>query len=128
MASCSFDTLADNAPEKLNRDLDNLTPLSPRNSLLMDPYTSKDGGKRPSVCAYPLDRRSSETFRPYTNNSPATNKNWRKHCVTESSENLVGAAVSMGVGHRHDRNISRESYRLSRQPTVPNVSLTGRGY
>ncbi|KAL9130318.1 MAG: hypothetical protein Q9217_001457 [Psora testacea] len=114
--------------EKLNRDLDDLTPLSPRNSLLMHSYPSKDGSKRPSVRAYPLERRSSETLRSYSDDGPTASMNWLKSGARESSARLVGAAVPMGVGHRHDRSMSGESRRMSRQPTIPNVGLPGRAY
>ncbi|TVY82675.1 Flavin carrier protein [Lachnellula suecica] len=105
--------------EKLNRDLDNLTPLDARNSLLMDPT------KVPMNSAYEHDpkydlskQNSSDSFmhaagnpyagatplRPYT---PVT----RTNTSFDSRENLVqGAAPLGGVGGSPPR-----------QPTLPSI-------
>ncbi|KAL9100463.1 MAG: hypothetical protein Q9163_004166 [Psora crenata] len=95
--------------EKLNRDLDNLTPLSPRNSLLMDPYPSDDLNKAPLEYIYHRDRRSSETLRPYIEEHLTANRTMKKAGARESSENLVGAAVPMGTGHCHERTLMDSS-------------------
>ncbi|KAL9611961.1 MAG: hypothetical protein Q9167_003401 [Letrouitia subvulpina] len=116
--------------EKLNRDLDNLTPLDARNSLLMDPAEYKDV-KNPQVKAYPMStysgRNSDDVMRPYRDETPS--RSWGRQ---ESSENLISSAASLG--HRHQRSSSRESEGVSpppmaRQPTVPNViDYRGRAY
>ena len=91
----------------------------------MEPTTYKD--KKASVRAYPLKRQSSETLKPYSDDLPSANKYWKRAGARESSENLVGSAVAMGVfAHRYDRSSSRDSYRMSVQPTVPSVVLPGR--
>ena len=122
-------TLLTTCAEKLNRDLDNLTPLDARNSLLMDPAEYKDA-KAPQVRSYPMSnysgRSSSEVLRPYRDQTPP--RRWTRR---ESSENLVSSAAS--IGH-HQRSDSRDSDRVSpppmaRQPTVPSVmDYHGRAY
>ncbi|KAI4186366.1 MAG: hypothetical protein LQ346_005696 [Caloplaca aetnensis] len=118
-------------PEKLNRDLDNLTPLDARNSLLMDPIDYKDA-KQPQARGYPMSTHSSRTSydaaRPYRDETPPP-RAWGRQ---ESSENLVSSAASFG--HRHQRSRSRESDGispppLSRGPTVPDLdNYRGRAY
>ncbi|KAI4201680.1 MAG: hypothetical protein LQ348_001613 [Seirophora lacunosa] len=117
--------------EKANRDLDNLTPLDARNSLLMDPADYKDA-KNPQVRGYPLSTYSSRTsydaVRPYRDETPPP-RPWGR---CESSENLVSSAASLG--HRHERSFSRESDEtspppLSRGPTIPDLDESrGRAY
>ncbi|CAD6580323.1 MAG: hypothetical protein ASARMPREDX12_009518 [Alectoria sarmentosa] len=110
--------------ERINRDLDDLTPLDARNSLLIDPTDYKDI-KNPQPKSYPLStyssRRSYDTVRPYRDETPPPR---RPRGADESSENLVSSAADMGYGH--DRNASRESDNArfpsaTRQPTIPNV-------
>ena len=111
--------------EKLNRDFDNLTPLSPRNTLLMDHTAYKD--KVASIRAYPLRRQSTETLQQYNDDLPSATRSWGKPGARESTENLVGNAVPMGTReHRYDRSSSRDSYRMSIQPKVRSVGLPGR--
>jgi hypothetical protein len=43
-------TILTTSAEKLNRDLDNLTPLDARNSLLMDPSDYKDSRLKAPLC------------------------------------------------------------------------------
>ncbi|KAL8913615.1 MAG: hypothetical protein Q9171_001580 [Xanthocarpia ochracea] len=92
--------------EKVNRDLDNLTPLDARNSLLMDPADYRDG-KNPHVGVYPMStyssRASDDVVRPYRDETPPPRR-WGQR---ESSENLVTSAAS--IGGRHESTISRES-------------------
>ncbi|KAI4127700.1 MAG: hypothetical protein LQ338_003075 [Usnochroma carphineum] len=117
--------------EKLNRDLDNLTPLDARNSLLMDPTDYKDA-KNPQVRGYPMGTYSSRTsydaIRPYRDETPPP-RPWGRR---ESSENLVSSAASLG--QRHERSTSRGSGGmspppLSRGPTVPDLDeYRGRAY
>ena len=122
---------ANTALEKVNRDLDNLTPLDARNSLLMDPMEYRDI-KDPQVKGYPLStysRRSSyDVVKPYRDDTPPPQRQFGAH---ESSENLVGSAA--GMGHTDGRSINRESDGLrlppmGREPTVPDVGLRGQAY
>ncbi|KAL8972870.1 MAG: hypothetical protein Q9183_000297 [Haloplaca sp. 2 TL-2023] len=120
------------AAEKVNRDLDNLTPLDARNSLLMDPADYKDA-KDPHVQGYLMGTYSSRTsydaVRPYRDETPPP-RPWGAR--RESTENLVSSAASLG--HRHDRSNSRESFGVSpppvsREPTVPDFGdYRGRAY
>ncbi|KAL9580552.1 MAG: hypothetical protein Q9203_006257 [Teloschistes exilis] len=109
------------AAEKLNRDLDNLTPLDARNSLLMDPADYKDS-KNPHRQGYPMSTYSSRTSydaaRPYRDETPPP-RAWRGR---ESTENLVSSVAS--IGRRQERSRSRDSFGASpppitREPTVP---------
>ena len=128
--SRSFDGHALTTPtEKINRDLDDLTPLDARNSLLIDPIEYTDA-KNPSMKGYPMStytRRTSSPMTPYRDNTPPR----RARGANESTENLVSSAG--GMGHRHNRSTSRESDGLSpppvgRQPTVPDVGYRGMAY
>lgn len=106
--------------EKLNRDLDNLTPLDARNSLLMDPADYRDA-KNPQVGGYPLStystRTSYEGSRPYRDETPPP-RPWGRR---ESSENLVGSAASIGR--------SASPFPQTRQPTLPDFGdYRGRAY
>ncbi|KAL8720996.1 MAG: hypothetical protein Q9225_002236 [Loekoesia sp. 1 TL-2023] len=117
--------------EKLNRDLDNLTPLDARNSLLMDPADYKDV-KNSQARAYPMstysNRTSYDAVRPYRDETPPS-RSWGRR---ESTENLVSSAASLG--HRHERSNSRDSGAmtpppLTRDPTVPDLGdYRGRAY
>jgi hypothetical protein len=107
--------------EKLNRDLDNLTPLDARNSLLMDP--SKMNPTYDNETKYPLVKQNSpdsfmnEPANPYSGATPLrpyTPQSHRPMRSVESRENLVhGAAPLGGVGGSPPR-----------QPMIPNL----RGY
>lgn len=118
--------------EKVNREIDNLTPLDARNSLLMDPADYHDA-KGPRVDGYPMStyksRTDSDTTRPYRDETPPP-RPWNRR---ESTENLVSSAAS--IGHGHTRSASRGSDGTSpppagRQPTVPDVmgGYRGRAY
>lgn len=115
--------------EKLNRDLDNLTPLDARNSLLMDPVDYRDA-KNPQVGSYPLStystRTSYEGSRPYRDETPPPHS-WGRR---ESSENLVGSAASIGRSHEHRRESDDGSpFPQTRQPTLPEFGdHRGRAY
>jgi len=113
--------LSNKPTEKLNRDLDDLTPLDARNSLLIDPIDYKDvktlHGKSYPMSTY--SRRSSSPIAPYRDETPPPR---RAENVRDSSENLVRSAAKMG--HSHNRSTSRESDGMSpsmvnREPTVP---------
>ena len=122
--------LVDNDAERFNRDLDDLTPLDARNSLLIDPTEYKDV-KNPQGKSYPLStyssRRSYDTVQPYRDETPPP----RRRGADESSENLVNSAAEMGYGH--DRSASGESDVVNsplakRQPTIPNMDYRGQAY
>lgn len=116
----------------MNRDLDNLTPLDARNSLLMDHSERKATHlKAPLVSDYPTSTVSSLTsydrLPAYRDHTPPP----RRFGPRESTETLVNSAAS--IGERHHRNTSRESDGVSpppiaRQPTVPNMGYRGIAY
>lgn len=119
--------------EKLNRDLDNLTPLDARNSLLMDPVDYRDI-KDPHTKGYPLSAYDSRTSvdalrTPYRDETPPPRPKWARE---ESADHLVSSAASMG--RTHHRSPSPDSFASSpplagRQPTVPDMgSYPGRAY
>lgn len=124
--------LADYVAEKLQRDLDNLTPLDARNSLLMDPVDHEDI-KGPHATGYPMStygsRSSFDVARPYRDQTPPP-RPWRR--AQDSSDNLVSSAASMG--HRHQRSTSHDSDSVRslsavRRPTIPDIEGThGRAY
>lgn len=101
--------------EKLNRDLDNLTPLDARNSLLMDPMSYDNELKHPLV---PQDSASSfmrEPTNPYAGATPLrpyTPPTYRPTTSDDSRQNLVQGAAPLG-----GRGDSPPP-----QPTIPDVS------
>lgn len=131
--------------EKLNRDLDNLTPLDARNSLLMDPAQMPLTGHE---AKYPLIRYvfiifiiqrlryrclifvcplltirsprqgsddSFEPANPYSGATPLRPYTPQNHRTTDSRENLVLGAAPIGGSP-------------PRQPTIPNIPNNGGGY
>ncbi|KAI9808724.1 MAG: hypothetical protein M1825_003876 [Sarcosagium campestre] len=112
--------------EKLHRDLDNLTPLDPRNSLLMDPVSNP---KAPLVSEDPVvqDGRRSP-FVPYRDSTPPGARPYNAR--RESGSGLLTTAAPMP--YSHNRTVSGESMGgspppVSRQPTLPNIGLGGPG-
>ncbi|KAI9769503.1 MAG: hypothetical protein M1840_003980 [Geoglossum simile] len=103
--------------EKLNRDLDALTPLDARNSLLMDPTLPQESKK--SLLA-------PDPAIPYRDSSPLSAG---RRSGRDSADHLVSSAAGMP---QHERNVSGESYGspppMSRQPLVPNVGYRGAAY
>lgn len=117
--------------ERINRDLDDLTPLDARNSLLIDPTEYTDV-KNPQAKSYPMSayssRRSYDTVQPYRDETPPPR---HPRGADESSENLVSSAADMGYGQ--DRTVSRgrdgaSSPSARRQPTLPNMGYRGQAY
>ncbi|KAK4548882.1 hypothetical protein LTR36_008655 [Oleoguttula mirabilis] len=110
--------------EKLNRDLDDLTPLDARNSLLMEPMSQKGGldSKAPLVQAAPFsDHKGRYNPVPPRASSPtvASERSFGRPSRFERAEDgdrLMSSAASMG--HRADRSVSRSP---DRQPTLPDV-------
>ena len=121
-------------PEKLNRDLDNLTPLDARNSLLMDSSPLSDYKGRdinPSMSKAPLVSTSLHTTT--TNNSarydpvsgrdvspPGYERGWSRprglglH-ANDSHDGLISGAASMGG---RDQSQERSQERAPRLPDV----------
>ncbi|THV52368.1 hypothetical protein BGAL_0081g00190 [Botrytis galanthina] len=92
--------------EKLNRDLDNLTPLDARNSLLMD--------SKSSIHSYEGDSKHPYLYSTHETHEPSSFMNEPANPYSRSQENLVGGAAPVaGTGHQ------------SRQPTVPNMNIGG---
>ena len=116
---------ANGSIEKLNRDLDNLTPLDARNSLLMDPAKMPMNTAYENDPKYPLVKQTSgdsfmyEPANPYTGATPlrsytpqSTHRTMRS---VESRENLVRGAAPLGGGSP------------PREPGLPNLQGYG-GY
>ncbi|KAK5168682.1 uncharacterized protein LTR77_005991 [Saxophila tyrrhenica] len=109
--------------EKMNRDLDNLTPLDARNSLLMEPMAQHNTaykGAAPTVGPFsdPKGRYDPVPPRPaspaFTESTTYTRQpRFRRE---ESRDNLVSSAASMG---RRDRSVSVSTSPPDRQPTLP---------
>ncbi|EHL03405.1 putative Flavin carrier protein 2 [Glarea lozoyensis 74030] len=111
--------------EKLNRDLDNLTPLDARNSLLMDPTQRPMNGKYDHDFKNPLVKENSsdsfmnEPANPYAGATPLRSYTPLSHHRATSSdasrERLVSNAAPLGGANGspppHDR-----------QPTLPNFN------
>ncbi|KAG0651012.1 ion channel FLC3 [Hyphodiscus hymeniophilus] len=110
--------------EKLNRDLDNLTPLDARNSLLMDPAkmntTYENEPKYPLFKQDSVDSFMNEPANPYSGATPLrpfTPQSHRPVRSVESRENLVQHAAPLG-------GVSGSP---PRQPAIPNLPAYG-GY
>ncbi|TKA30337.1 hypothetical protein B0A50_02564 [Salinomyces thailandicus] len=121
--------------EKINRDLDDLTPLDARNSLLMEPMAQKgvDGSvyKAPVVSSMPFgDHKGRYDPVPPRPDSPAVQSERSlsrpsrfaredsdyDHDHDHDHAHLVSSAASMG--RRTDRSVSRSP---DRQPALPDL-------
>lgn len=110
--------------EKLNRDLDDLTPLDARNSLLMEPMAQKGGldSRAPLVQSAPFgDQKGRYNPVPARPSSPAmaSERSFSRPSRFDRDDDrdrLMSGAASMGG--RTDRSVSRSP---DRQPTLPNV-------
>ncbi|MCJ1310822.1 hypothetical protein MMC25_004489 [Agyrium rufum] len=125
--------------EKLNRDLDNLTPLDARNSLLLNSLDRKD--TKSSVTASHGRQISMNMFNGRQGydpvdqtggggrESPNAPKKWRG-AGDESTEQLVGGAAGMGYQLRKEPSLESSYSRglddWNRAPTVPDVGAPGR--
>ncbi|QSZ35125.1 hypothetical protein DSL72_007990 [Monilinia vaccinii-corymbosi] len=95
--------------EKLNRDLDNLTPLDARNSLLMD--------SKSSIHSYEADHKRSYLNSSHDRHESTSFMNEPAHPYSRSQENLVQAAAPV------------DGSAESRHPTVPDVNFgVGKAY
>jgi len=111
--------------EKLNRDLDNLTPLDARNSLLMDPTQRPMNGKYEQDFKNPLIKENSsdsfmnEPANPYAGATPLRTYTPSSHHRGKSSdasrERLVTGAAPLG-------GTSGSPPPHDRQPTLPNFN------
>lgn len=119
--------------EKLNRDLDNLTPLHARNSLLMDPtlLTEYKGAHAKAEMVSPslhTTTTNESRYDPVSTKRPesqegfemAQRKNFSRPAFVrdESKEGLMSGAASMGG---RDRSPSPPEH--GRQPRLPDVEL-----
>ena len=100
--------------EKLNRDVDNLTPLDARNSLLMDPIHTPASYEHDPKHGYG-QKDSSDSFmrepaNPYSGATPL--RSYRNSGPIESRENLVHGAAPLG---------GRGASPPRQQPTLPNL-------
>jgi hypothetical protein len=115
------DTTNANCPIEKMRDLDNLTPLDARNSLLMDPQEYK----RSSVPA-PFGPRGYEAV-PLSEQNTGY-KGARPFGDREHEAGLLGDAASFdGRGHSHTRSISgdrSQSPPSARAPRLPEVDFS----
>lgn len=96
-------------PEKLNRDLDNLTPLDARNSLLMD--------SKSSVHSYDPDPKHPYLYSTHETNEPSSFMNEPANPYSRSRENLVEAAAPVAGTETNNSE--------THQPTVPNMNSGG---
>ncbi len=130
--------------EKMNRDLDNLTPLDPRNSLLMEPPTTtttsrlsdpsmrKDRG-RFGDDGTDTNSRIYDRYHTYRSESPEDGRgmNMVSSGRRDSQEGLVRSAAGMPYssysqpGAYRDREPEGGYPGYTRQPTMPNI---GGGY
>lgn len=126
-----IESITNNFTEKA-RDLDNLTPLDARNSLLMDPQEYKRSsipapfGSRPAGYeSVPLSEQP--TAYAGAGAPPATRQ-------FQDRQNLLSETASLGHVASHTRSMSGERSQSppGRNPTLPNVGFspaaTGGGY
>ena len=113
--------------EKLNRDLDNLTPLDARNSLLMEPMAQQNTAYKPGLVTAPAfgDKKGQYNPVPHRADSPALTETSSfsrpsRFERQESRENLVSSAAGMG---RRDRSASTSAHQPERQPTLPDLDF-----
>ena len=117
--------------EKMARDLDNLTPLDARNSLLMEPMAQHDTAynKAPLVSAMPFgDKKGYYDPVPGRPHSPPDHSGrslsrptgrYRDH----SADGLVSGAASMGRIGRDDEASRSPSPSRERQPKLPELDF-----
>ncbi|KKZ60049.1 hypothetical protein EMCG_05172 [[Emmonsia] crescens] len=105
-------------PETMDRDLDNLTPLDARNSLLGDSNISP---------RYPSTRRGSTGYfnrtSPYDPYISLSTSEKSRHKHTDSTDHLLSVNAN-SINHMNMRRASRMSS-PERQPSVP---MIGRAY
>lgn len=106
-----------------NRDLDNLTPLDARNSLLMEPMAQQDTEYKPGLVhasTFGDGKGKYDAVPPREQTHTPTNSFTRKSRFDEQT-NLVSSAASMGMG---SRNTSQRGFSPPRQqPKLPDLDL-----
>lgn len=100
--------------EKSKQDIDNLTTLDARNSLLMDPPPHKSDSQEMSKFNF------TGPYEPYRDQQLP-----RSHKATESTDHLIPYADD-SVDHQRSRSLSRDSFGRDpspdpRQPTLPTM-------
>ncbi|TKA83296.1 hypothetical protein B0A55_00777 [Friedmanniomyces simplex] len=113
---------------KLERDLDDLTPLDARNSLLMEPMAQRNSEStayQGAVVTPPPfgDRKGRYDPVPPRDHSPAVGSEYSfsrpsRFAREDDADYLVSGAASMG--RRDERSISRSP---DRQPTLPHLGF-----
>ena len=103
------------------RDLDNLTPLDARNSLLMDP---QDYNKRASI----LSAGGRRGYDPIPLTEQNTSYNGAR-AFSDGHENLLDNAAGFGHTATHSRGVSadRNPSPDARAPRLPSIDM-GNGY
>jgi len=105
--------------EKLNRDLDNLTPLDARNSLLMEPMAQHNTAYKGAPFTDAKGRYDPVPPRPQ---SPAHSEGQftrqGRFNRDDDHDYLVSSAASMG---KRDRSMSTSP--PDRQPTLPDLNF-----
>jgi hypothetical protein len=110
--------------EKMNRDLDNLTPLDARNSLLMEPMAQHNTAYKGAPVPGPFsDPKGNYDPVPHRPESPAFTERTdysrpSRFNRDDSHDYLVSSAA--GMGHR-DRSLSTSP--PDRQPTLPDLNF-----
>lgn len=122
--------------EKLARDLDNLTPLDARNSMLMENMTQKDTAyKAPVVSDSPFgtnrDNKGQYDAVPHRPESPDTRYGRRlsrpiSPYRDQSADGLVNSAAGMGYRDQTPHGYRDHSEAGSREPRLPD--MYGGGY
>ena len=107
--------------EKLNRDLDNLTPLDARNSLLMEPMAQQNTAYKGGALV--SDRKNGYDAVPLRADSPAPTERTNftrpsRFNRDDDQDYLVSSGAPMG--HRTDRSISRSP---PREPRLPDLDF-----
>lgn len=119
------------AEKNLNRDLDTLTPLDARNSLLMDPTEYKRTSVRgPMVSAAPLGTRGGYDPVPLSEQQTGYVGGARRFGGAEGQEHLLSDAASFGGrSASHERSFSHERTEspAGRAPRLPDVDLGAPG-
>jgi hypothetical protein len=113
--------------EKMNRDLDDLTPLDARNSLLMEPTQYKSASYTEQQSHKSSFSAGSNRFEPYREQLIPSQTHDR-FGPRDSTDHLVSGAV--GMGH-HSRSQSRGGTSVSpppqgRQPMLPQFDFGSR--
>ena len=113
--------------ENFNRDIDNLTPLDARNSLLLDSMVQKEPGvgivKAPTLLPSPfIDSRGRYDTVPRRDDSPAPSYYSRPSHFDYDDDNTHLITGAAGMPTRHERNASF-SPETRREPRLPDTNF-----